>query len=426
MLVCAVGLRRSLGRKYSLFIGMMGVAAMGACQAVSTNIVYLIVFIGILGICVGASVPFISVYLAEISPIKNRGRYFLILCNSNPLGLLIMVVVSYLILKDIDAGNWQYLMFFISGFALLSLTLAFFNFFESPRYLAINNKVDDCVAVLQLMAKKNNRPEISLEDKLQLDEWGKKEYERTKHLKASVKQLFVKDKIGITIKLGLMWLSLAFVYYGIIFQLPELLKKVNKQKQYQDKLEYFLDLGSQAVTEFPAIFLSAWIIEKKYSGRKISLLVCYLVMASFSGLILITQEWGLIIFINVIKFFSSAAFYLIFTFTAEIYDTMLRATGCGFQNVICRVSAASMPFIIQLTFKLGTFGPFWAFLAVSTLSAIGTFLLPKDTTSAALDTYFIKDPLPQDHAPDKAEQDQEDIAPSKASEKKLLVENENL
>ena len=111
-------------------------------------------------------------------------------------------------------------------------------------------------------------------------------------------------------------------------------------------------------------------------------------MAFFSGLILITQEWGIIVFVNIIKFFGSAAFYMIFTFTAEIYDTMLRATGCGFQNFICRISAASMPFIMQLTFYMGTFGPFWSFLIISTLSAIGTFLLPKDTACAALDTYF--------------------------------------
>lgn len=152
-----------------------------------------------------------------------------------------------------------------------------------------------------------------------------------------------------------------------------------------------MDLGSQAVAEFPAIFLSSWIIEQKQTGRKISLLICYLAMAVFSGLILITQEWCLILFINIIKFFGSAAFYLIFAFTAEIYDTMLRGTGIGFQNMICRVSAALMPFVMQAAFCLGTFGPFVAFFVVSSLSALGTYLLPKDTRSAALDTYFTAD-----------------------------------
>ena len=129
-------------------MGMAGVICLSICQSISTNIVELTIFIGVLGICVGVSVPFISVYLAEISPVKNRGRYFLILCASNPLGLLIIIVVAYFILTGIDEGPWRYLFYFICGFSCTSLIISILKFYESPRYLAINNKIDESYEVL--------------------------------------------------------------------------------------------------------------------------------------------------------------------------------------------------------------------------------------------------------------------------------------
>lgn len=206
---------------------MMGVMYMGICQSIAASITQLIVFVSFVGIVIGVSVPIISVYLAEISPIQNRGRYFMYMCNSNPLGLLIIIIVAYFALDDIDSGDWRCLFHLISAMAALSFVISILYCFESPRYLAINDKVSECMNLLQLMAKRNSKPEINQSEADNIRSWGRQEFDRTKHMKASLRQLFMGDKAAITIKLGLMWLSLAFVYYGIIFQLPELLKRIN-------------------------------------------------------------------------------------------------------------------------------------------------------------------------------------------------------
>ena len=92
-----------------------------------------------------------------------------------------------------------------------------------------------------------------------------------------------------------------------------------------------------------------------------------------------------------IKFFISAAFYLIFNFTAEIYNTMQRGTAISFENFICRMSGMSMPYLASALLKEGQFAIFWPFMIISAISAFGTIILPKDTVKASLDTYFNDD-----------------------------------
>ena len=40
--------------------------------------------------------------------------------------------------------------------------------------------------------------------------------------------VFCKGILGITIKLALIWFSLCFVYYGIMFELPTILLKIEE------------------------------------------------------------------------------------------------------------------------------------------------------------------------------------------------------
>ena len=60
------------------------------------------------------------------------------------------------------------------------------------------------------------------------------ETERNKHLQASIKDLFTDSRIGITVKLALMWFSLAFIYYALMFELPTLLHKINQEQESEE------------------------------------------------------------------------------------------------------------------------------------------------------------------------------------------------
>ena len=64
------------------------------------------------------------------------------------------------------------------------------------------------------------------------------------HLRASIKDLFTQERKGTTIKLALMWFSLAFVYYAIMFELPNILQKMNQERAIKmEKDEIFKSIA---------------------------------------------------------------------------------------------------------------------------------------------------------------------------------------
>jgi hypothetical protein len=63
----------------------------------------------------------------------------------------------------------------------------------------------------------------------------------------------------------------------------------------------------------------------------------------------------------------------------------MRATSSAIMNLACRLGGIIMPWVINESFILGTFGPFVAIAGISAVSTIATYLLPLDTTGLRLD-----------------------------------------
>ena len=84
---------------------MFGISALTCMQIFANSVIFLSLLLCSIGFFIGMGVPIISVYLAEISPIKNRGRNFMILTLSNPLGLLLIIIIGYFTLGDINMGD---------------------------------------------------------------------------------------------------------------------------------------------------------------------------------------------------------------------------------------------------------------------------------------------------------------------------------
>mmetsp|Transcript_509 Transcript_509/g.57 ORF Transcript_509/g.57 Transcript_509/m.57 type:complete len:175 (+) Transcript_509:771-1295(+) len=125
-----------------------------------------------------------------------------------------------------------------------------------------------------------------------------KEYEKEKVLnwiskvkeveikKPGYGQLFNSHYKWITIKTMLMWFSLSFVYYGIMYILPTALFKlhgsdmVNEKVREDDDVEKdnddFAGIALTALVEIPSCIAAAILIEVKKVGRKNSLALAYL------------------------------------------------------------------------------------------------------------------------------------------------------
>ncbi len=76
--------------------------------------------------------------MAEFSPVKDRGRIFLLLEIAYTAGLVYSIGCAYFILDKIDSGNWRLLLLINSLPGLITVPLVLIYALESPRYLLCN------------------------------------------------------------------------------------------------------------------------------------------------------------------------------------------------------------------------------------------------------------------------------------------------
>lgn len=126
-------------------------------------------------------------------------------------------------------------------------------------------------------------------------------------------------------------------------------------------------------------------IESKIYGRKYSILFSYIFISIGTLSIYFLKEKGFFIILSLVKSAAAIAFTIIYPYTAELYNTFMRTTSSGFLSMVCRLGGVSMPWIVNYLFLYGIFAPFLSIFAISILSAISTYLLPKDTIASKLD-----------------------------------------
>lgn len=145
------------------------------------------------------------------------------------------------------------------------------------------------------------------------------------------------------------------------------------------------------LAEFPSYWVSGYFVENmKLGGRRSILLISY-VLSTVCSLICLSQTTPNFIFIalvSVLKFFMSMAFMVVNTYTAELYNTNIRATSLGFFNAVCKLAGVFMPIVVNLFYFAGPTGPFYIFAILSFFSALTIYSM-KDTTNKNLDYYQI-------------------------------------
>jgi len=80
----------------------------------------------------------------------------------------------------------------------------------------------------------------------------------------------------------------------------------------------------------------------------------------------------------------SMAYMVIYTYTAELYNTKIRVLSMGFFNFISKISGVAMPLVVDVFYSFGPTGPFIIFGLLSLISSISIYTM-KDTTNMDLD-----------------------------------------
>jgi sugar porter (SP) family MFS transporter len=143
------------GRKKVLVLCALLFALSGIASALPRTFALFIAarFVGGLGI--GASSMICPLYIAEIAPRRNRGRLTTLFQLGIVLGILVVFFVNLMIQRRGDASwnalyGWRWML----GSEALPATIFLLLLFlvpESPRWLAINGRMDDARAILTRM-----------------------------------------------------------------------------------------------------------------------------------------------------------------------------------------------------------------------------------------------------------------------------------
>ncbi|MGG5252717.1 sugar porter family MFS transporter [Neobacillus sp. SM06] len=145
---------------------------------------YLIVVRVFLGLAVGAASALVPAYMSEMAPARLRGRLSGINQTMIVSGMLLSYIVDYL-LKDLPETTAWRLMLGLAAVPALILYIGMLRLPESPRFLIMNNKLDEARKVLSYIRSK--KEEIDSEIR-QIQETAREEIKANQ--KASYGTLF--------------------------------------------------------------------------------------------------------------------------------------------------------------------------------------------------------------------------------------------
>ncbi|XP_038079046.1 organic cation transporter protein-like [Patiria miniata] len=271
------------------------------------------------------------------------------------MGYMLLAPFAYLI------RDWQMLQVALTmTFAPFILLLPFLP--ESARWLMSRGRTADAEKILRKMAKVNKvelPAELFEEDKDQEEKLKDTTTRRYTYL-----DLFRSTNMRCkTINILFCWFVNNMVYYGISLSTSDL------------GVDHYIAAFVSGAVEIPAYTCA--ILSMQYLGRRLPLCV-YLVAsgAACIGATLFSAGAGRATVAMIGKFFITATFGMIYTYSAEIYPTPVRSQGMGLSSMMARISGILCPFILDLSsvwFSL----PYFIFGAFAVSSGLLILLLPE-------------------------------------------------
>lgn len=170
----------------------------------------------------------------------------------------------------------------------------------------------------------------------------------------------------------------SFVYYGLIYILPEAFNNGDEGGKEAQALKVMLS----AAIEFPGIILTMLIVDLPSVGRKPLMVWCMAGCAAAVTVCSVATPRVVFFWCAIgAKMLINGSFGVVYVYTGEAYPTEERASGLGMGSAASRVGGILTPFTSELALARSFHAPFQAFAAVSFLGAIAAFFLPSPTAS---------------------------------------------
>jgi len=438
------------GRRMPILVTYFGISIFTIAGILSPGLLLLLVAKFLLGVCLGFGVPAANAIVAESCPPSQRSNIYCMTMLLFSLGQLYSATVVWTLspmLKHHDM-EWRSMLAASAILPGVLLVLAYFFLQESPHWLMLQCRISEARAVVsgmlrlkqhdegperysglaeavdhQLRTPKTERsasssesesgdrdgaasgPQAgrgSAEDSPLLEkkvEVGEDQAPRMAGLggfwqcllesRTSLGALFSESYRRTTVVMLYVTFASNFAYYGMIYGLPDTLKRASLEDAggWSPAAGLFLS----AVFEIPGVFLA--IVLGMTIGRRVNMGVafsgCAVSLVVTVGAISagqITGNAGLASVLS-IKLFLTMGYIVVYLYLLECYPTKFRATGLAFCMVLGRLGAAACPFVFDgLSFLLGTDVFFFLFMASMMAGAsVACCFLPYETKDAALE-----------------------------------------
>ncbi|KAK5858886.1 hypothetical protein PBY51_002996 [Eleginops maclovinus] len=272
------------------------------------------------------------------------------------LGVCLCFAVGYMMLPlfAFFLRDWTSLLIAISLPGLLYIPLWWF-IPESPQWLLSQGRVEEADAIVRDAAKRNrvDAPVVIFEGySAHADEIHPKEHHNIFSL------VKTKNIRSTTVILCLVWFTLSMGYFGL---------SLNTSRLHANP---YISCFISAAVEVPA-YISCW-LGLKYLPRRlsvifilllagVSLYLIQLVPQSLSQLAVALEMLG--------KYGITIGTALMFTYTAELYPTVLRNTATGVCATVSRIGSCIAPFLLQLS----EYFEYLPYITLGTLAVVSAF-----------------------------------------------------
>lgn len=422
------------GRRMPILVTYFGMTLFLFASLMSPDILLLTVNKFMLGVSLGFGVPAANAMVCECCPASHRSNVYSMTMVLFSLGQMYSACVLWVMSPEIDHDvlHWRLMLGLAAVLPWLLGLLSYFFLLESPHWLLAQKRFSDAKeVVLQMATYKGNLPEDLLED-LTVDvrtpsvcspEIGGRDPEDSFASVESrsccsteersqcwlqvtactdalaedigrVRQLFSEEFFRTTLLMSYISFASNFAYYGMIYGLPETLKKEHGEQSslWSPAAGVFFS----AVFEIPGVFVA--IILGTTVGRKKNMTISFGCTAlSLAAVIWVLSsgrlENGGLVAVFCVKLFIASVFIVVYLYLLECYPTKFRATGLAFCMVVGRLGAFVCPFLYD-GLSLAGVDHIWFFFIMGVLvllASVISHVLPYETK----DSQLMEDVAPQ-------------------------------
>lgn len=241
------------------------------------------------------------------------------------------------------------------------------------------------------------------------------ENEKIEEIKPEFKTLLKKHYLLLTILCCLIFYICSFVYYGLIYILPQTIVYTDQNemnnslnnsnynwtslnntishnenddflndftldelKAQEAEDEMYKGVILSALSEIPSTLLAGYIGNIPFLGRKGSMYYGF-ILSGISSILCAIYMKHLSIYATALKFAIDIPFGVIYLYVTEAFPTKIRSISLGVTNSFNRLGGISTPILSQLAFSKSANNPYKIYAVLCFVGALLSYLLPFET-----------------------------------------------